>query len=170
MPGKSYFLILNKALPTKIDDPPVDAEGGLLMIQTWILADRYLMQELQNSVMLELLHHVNDYPPSKTFAVQALRFSPVDTPLRRLASESVVLLLYGRVPEESLRMPTSDLLALDGVVGLSASLLAAYEKLQEAGNSRFDRIFDSETWREFMVAGGPARHWIHRCDLCSDEE
>lgn len=159
------YWIVHRALPDECKSISSPTKS-LLLMQAWSLADCYLMPQLQDMLMLELLWFYDMCALSKCNLTRALRVCPMDTPLRRLLAEEVLLLLYGKF-DPDIRIELSDLLATDGITGWSADLLTALRRFQETDGMEFgwaDRVLDSSNnvWMEFMVAGGPQQHWLHQ--------
>lgn len=159
------YWITKRELPPSYVKIEWFAEDQLLFVQAWVLADRYLLPQLQDVVMLELLWHFDATPLDKHIMTPALQLSPVDTPLRRLLAEEVVYLLHGLSADNINRIHPNDLLPSDGTVGLSASLVEAARRFQVVEKSFERRVFcEVDYWKEYMVAGGPGHHWIHTTD------
>lgn len=147
--GLMLYWIFNKSLPLQFDD---DCYYIILFVECWTLADKYLLPKLQNALMMELISEFDcmSLRADPTEVNRLLRISPVDTPLRRLLSEETIYLIYG--PK---RIQSSDLIASDGVTGLSGSLLEALHAYKT--NGAFYRLEDAdgfkiEAFKEYLVS------------------
>lgn len=130
-------------------------------IQAWVLGDKYLLPEFQDTIMLEMLIYLDnatlDGSDIDSLNV-ALRMSPVDSPLRRILAEEAIYTIY----VEKAFQP-EDLAASDGTIGLSASLLNAQQYFVQ-NEDWFPRIqkernrAKSKAWKEYLVGPVP----VHR--------
>ncbi|KAF2164645.1 hypothetical protein M409DRAFT_25039 [Zasmidium cellare ATCC 36951] len=119
------YWMVNKRLPSGITESQDFALRGkhlLLFTQAWVLADKYLMSKLQNTIMMALINHFEDYalPFDAALVNKLLSTSPVDTPLRRILSEETVHIMYAEEPNGAFpgrRMKSSELVASDGARG-----------------------------------------------------
>ncbi|KAF2162546.1 hypothetical protein M409DRAFT_27168 [Zasmidium cellare ATCC 36951] len=160
------FWIINKRLPRHAEEqeepsaattttPPEDI---ILWVKTWVLGDKYCIPRLQNAVMSKLLRYFRTkHLPDDTVHVNTmLLISPIDTPLRRLLSEEVVILTQDKGFKAKELMPS------DGTPGLSASLLKAFSDYV-ACREVFPRQ-SSETRtkarREYMVGEEYDEDWL----------
>ncbi|KAK4494578.1 hypothetical protein PRZ48_013934 [Zasmidium cellare] len=167
------FWLMTKSLPLELTSqhgeiPDVDCYEPWTRI--WVLADKYLLPELQDAVMLEMLYFFEGElgsflaasPSDGELVNRLLRISPVDSPLRRLIAEEVVRSLYG-YGGGGLRF--QDLLDSDGTTGLSASLVVACHDYMLNGKSYlrwrgYGGASQSTAWKEYLVGDVPTKHWV----------
>lgn len=160
------YWMVNKRLPSGITESQDFALRGrhlLFFTQAWVLADKYLMPKLQNTIMMALINHFEDYslPFDAGLVNKLLSTSPVDTPLRRILSEETVHIMYAEEPNgvfPGRRMKSSELVASDGAIGLSGSLLEAFRAFV-GEDGRIARVRDAEggelgLCREYLVEEG----------------
>ncbi|KAF2162547.1 hypothetical protein M409DRAFT_27169 [Zasmidium cellare ATCC 36951] len=166
------FWLMTQRLPpclTVQDDGNPQPEATEPWIRMWVLADKYLVHELQDTVMLEMLRYFDgtflaNMDSDAAMANEMLRISPVDSRLRRLVAEETIRGLYEEGPSEC-SLKTEHLIASDGVPGLSASLLDAYHDYMKNNktyvrNHRKDPDARFRAWGEYLVGCPPMIHWL----------
>lgn len=160
------FWIINKRLPRPLEEqqqgdapaPASTAEDMILWVKTWVLGDKYCIPRLQNSVMIKLLQYfrTKHLPDEVEHVNNMLLISPIDTPLRRLLSEEVVILTQDK------GFKAKDLMPSDGTPGLSASLLAAFSDYVACKEVFPRQSSDTriKARREYMVGDDYEEEWL----------
>ncbi|KAF2164643.1 hypothetical protein M409DRAFT_56464 [Zasmidium cellare ATCC 36951] len=141
-------------------------EDITLLVEFWALGDRLLLRDFQNAVMMQLLKYfAKDWLPfdSPELVNYILRISPADTPLRRLLAEETVSIIYSKDLTAEERLSPNQLTGIEGVAGITGSLLDALEAFTEDPNicKRIDRD-DKEYYRTecgTLGAGTCLRRW-----------
>lgn len=153
------FWIIQKTLPSKEEFPGyVDGPEYIedILVESWILADKYLMPKLQNAIMKMLLEELDWATICFDVAVKAIREHTTSSVLGRLMCESLVESTYGGA--SPLTKPEA-LSELDGVAGAIVSLGAALQSFNEQSLSSikvegvkvWPSRMRSDIWKESMV-------------------
>lgn len=131
--GVLLFWVVNSALPKEVHpfDGEMEQPNLLLLCQTWIMADKYLLPQLQNKIMLKLLR-VSDHV---TWSLEVVGVELSNTlpgsPLRRLATEEAVDAMFQMRDIEA-----TDLDAVEIVGLMSSMLIAVRDKMSKKDISR----------------------------------
>ena len=143
-----------------------DKELQLQLVQLWVLGDKYNITELQDLAMLELLEILRSDITSIDIVKVAFENTALGSPLRKLMAEETV---YLKRQLGSWKNENFD--KLDGCVGFTAALFEAMDQvdedddnLSEMGERRLQDDDDgerTEKWKEYMVSGGPNKHWVY---------
>lgn len=148
------FWIFKREVGYSVDDYSADGYGDdcdepdhtIHMCRAWIAADMYLMPRLQNKIMSELLVIYWHYRSSWDTAKMAMLGTAPDSALRRLYAEEITYLLRTGF------INTPDLDELDGVAGLTRSILDAGHLYDDQADLYYLRSeIGSELRNEYMV-------------------
>lgn len=136
----------------------------ILFVHCWILGDKYQLPKFQDLIMLELLLKLQD-TTLRGFALQkAVETTPPGSKLRQLAVRETV---FSAIEE---RNGFEGYEAALNTVGFGLEVVQGIERWREEGEeTEYDFGTSSgegrnDIWEQFMVAGGPGKHWIHNKD------
>ncbi|KAK4494579.1 hypothetical protein PRZ48_013935 [Zasmidium cellare] len=160
------YWIVHRDLPRQYQEIVfTEKPKSLEMVQTWVLGDRYLLPELQDSVVVELLaNSLNEwFAEDHVELYSMLQISPVGSKLRRLLAEEAIL---WPTSGSKARTWVQYLEEQNGVFGLAGSLLAAHEAFTQH-NKTFPRVMDDlrkrmPAWQEYLMGSWPRKFWIFR--------
>ena len=137
-----------------------DDSKKMQLVYCWILGDKYNIKEFQDLVMIELLMTLEEWVAPLEVIQLAFKNTTGNSPLRKLmARHAVINICEGNCERQHLQI-------FDGVVGFITELVEAYDIRDEKENG-VNGLFvsvdgdDEDEWMEFMVAGGPEKHWVH---------
>ena len=110
--------------------------------------------------MIELLTALEEWVAPLEVSQLAFKNTTGNSPLRKLmARHAVINICEGNCGRQHLEI-------FDGVIGFMAELVEAYDLRDEKEND-INGLFvtvdgdNEDEWMEFMVAGGPGKHWVH---------
>ena len=141
-----------------------DIEQQRQLVHLWTLGDKYGIPELQDIAMLELLEVLTGHDSHIDVIKIAFENTAPGSPLRKVMAEETVYLM-----REGGNWKNEKLDKLDGAVGFTTALIGALdeldgEDLESMGQQRLEEDESgerTEKWKEYMVAGGPKKHWIY---------
>ncbi|KAK0357178.1 hypothetical protein LTR59_003059 [Friedmanniomyces endolithicus] len=150
------------------DDDGIDSGFELLLIDCWVLGDKYQIPAFQDEVMLELLYYYREETIGFDVVKHGVAVTISGSALRRLLAEEVMTNnMEGGV--------TEDLNQFDGMHFL-ADFVTARERYDDTGTKGFFDRFGKErkatleagpggTWDEYMVGEKlPCRAWKWESD------
>lgn len=152
------FSMFEKKLPEEDLESEANERLQLLLVQCWVLGDKYDIPEFQDLAILELLHHLSDKHMTPEAAEQAAANTSPPSELRMLAAREVARCLHSI---ESY----SGALSVHGFAAEVIELIGHRNKGGGPGVSTFigrkDGWYRTLIWKGFMVGSGPEKHWIH---------
>ncbi|KAI7196611.1 hypothetical protein KC363_g811 [Hortaea werneckii] len=134
-------------LPSQVNDDPD------LLIDLWIVGDKYGVEALQNDAMYALLKHIDTKQDDKALSLVTIK-KGVDgtapgTVMRRLLAEETIRAIYGKEPASYEDFVTWN------AVGIVSDVLRAKDSYGAQGYQILSRFLQKgPLWKEFMLAGG----------------
>ncbi|KAI7234368.1 hypothetical protein KC330_g4857 [Hortaea werneckii] len=134
-------------LPSQVEDDPD------LLIDLWIVGDKYGVEALQNDAMYALLLHINTKQDDKALSLVTIKRgidgTAPGTVMRRLLAEETIRAMYGKEPASYEDFVTWN------AVGFVSDVLRAKDSYGAQGYQILSRFLKkSALWKEFMLAGG----------------
>jgi hypothetical protein len=137
-----------------------DDSKKMQLVHCWILGDKYDIKEFQDIVVLELLVTLEDSVAPLEVIQLAFKNTAENSLLRKLmARHAVINICESNCERQHLKI-------FDGVTGFITEPVEAYDIRDEKENG-INGLFvivdgdDEDEWMEFMVVGGPEKHWVH---------
>lgn len=136
---------------------PGDKDTQILqLIRSYSFGGRYILMQFQDLVMLELIRTVRMYAVNVEAVKLAFDVTPAGSPLRVLMAREALLSLC-----ETSRIKPADLEVLKGVDGFHTEFGEA-QILSYDGVNLHTKPQREESWKVFMVDGGPKQHWAYQ--------
>ncbi|GAB1725457.1 hypothetical protein NU195Hw_g1865t1 [Hortaea werneckii] len=134
-------------LPSQVMD---DAD---LLIDLWIVGNKYGVEALQNDAMYALLKHINTTEGDKVLSLVTIKKgsdgTAPGTVMRRLLAEETIRAMYGKEPASYEDFVTWN------AVGFVSDVLRAKDSYGAQGYQILSRFLSKHPlWKEFMLAGG----------------
>ncbi|KAK4544933.1 hypothetical protein LTR36_003838 [Oleoguttula mirabilis] len=134
-----------------------------LLVRCWVHGDKYGVAGFQDQIMVGILQFLESSASSLRVVKLAFDNTAPGSRLRTLMAEEAACLLKGRC-ETSVAVEELDL--LDGVIGFTSALVAAFTTHDSLGNDMSNRLYEinnerSDRWREFMVGEDVTPRWIY---------
>lgn len=158
------FWIFTKSLPedlintTQVRD---EETSQLLLVQCWILGDKYEIVDFQDHIMIELLDLSTDKFISLQAAEEAFKKTLTGSKLRLFVSRLIVVAVYG-CEEQKLE----DFDTLEGVPGYTTQMMSTLQKWHHGAWRSHTSLMATEDgrksaeWRDYLVGEGPKQHWL----------
>lgn len=122
----------------------------------WLLGENYNIPVFQDLVMLELLRLLRTNAPRTDVLKLALTKTKLESKLMELMAEETVELNFSD-NKRAERVATMLQECEDGPERLVTILRSA---IRAAAGQKVDRFGEEQLWKEYMLVGGPERHWI----------
>ncbi|KAI6887008.1 hypothetical protein KC360_g1794 [Hortaea werneckii] len=130
-------------LPSQVNDDPD------LLIDLWIVGDKYGVEALQNDAMYALLKHIDTKQLSLVTIKKGIDGTAPGTVMRRLLAEETIRAMYGKEPASYEDFVTWN------AVGIVSDVLRAKDSYGAQGYQILSRFLKKgPLWKEFMLAGG----------------
>ncbi|KAI6801121.1 hypothetical protein KC361_g2001 [Hortaea werneckii] len=130
-------------LPSQVNDDPD------LLIDLWVVGDKYGVEALQNDAMYALLKHVDTKQLSLVTIKKGIDGTAPGTVMRRLLAEETIRAMYGKEPASYEDFVTWN------AVGIVSDVLRAKDSYGAQGYQILSRFLKKgPLWKEFMLAGG----------------
>ena len=143
-----------------------ESEWAYWLIHAWIVGDKLELPTFQDLVMLELLKVSCKGNFTVPLIVETIGSTVSGCVMQKFVADEVAYMLHS--PEtQPATVTSSDLLErVNQYLKFQPLLTAAMIKLREVGQTYLMRLPSedsphNERWKEFMVAGGPQKHWVH---------
>ena len=157
------FWMFDKKLPEEDFSAELDEKLQLLLVECWVLGDKYEIPEFQDLVMLELLHHFNSKGITPETAKRAAAMTTSGSKLRILAGRQIAQYATGGT---KMAIDTFD--GALGVEGFASEVIELIRPGNTSGKTwvvtyigQKDGKWRLQMWKDFMVGSGPGKHWIH---------
>lgn len=139
----------------------MEEELQVFLIHCWIVGDKYDIPDFQDLAMLELLHHLNQSYMLPLAAELAASGTAPGSKLRLIAAQDIALVATKRA-EDAIDEYESAL----SVSGFALEVIKEIKRQEQNCEDTLDigcknGIGREDSWKKFMVAGGPDKHWIH---------
>lgn len=152
------FFMLQKELPGCVLKP--DVNNQMLLVNCWIIGDKYMIPAFQDIVMIELLVHLHGRGIDLAVAERAVHASAPESVLRRLVIEEVLVAVISRKT-----ISHDELECISGATGFVPCIFRVMtedhdrHRKNPGGVSYRNRSVDGY-WKEYMVGSGVLKHMI----------
>ena len=138
-----------------------DEQEQMQLVHCWTLGNKYDIKAFQDLAMLELLNLLEDRNASLAVIQFAFENTAEGSALRKLMARQVVINIHCEREAVTGRY----LEIFNGGSATITELVEMYD-LKEERNDDINGLRvcldgESDEWRDFMVGGGPDKHWIY---------
>lgn len=157
-----YWMIKATLPESKFEEQHEEEEAQLLLVQCWVLGDKYNIAAFQDVIMLELLFLISGISMDPMSAAFATNNTPPGSKLRHLVANEIVFTVYsdyGRAIgayDEAL-----------AATGFASEAMSGLDKYRDGTNGiNVDYVGEkngagrTQEWRKYMVNERPPQHWV----------